>query len=193
MNDTPIKNIPVLWEAIRLRSQAIGFGMPSDLQTGSLLATLAASKPEGRFLELGTGTGLSTTWILSGMDVGSHLDSLDAEEKWVQVARDFLGNDSRVKFIVQDGVEFLTQALPAQYDFIFADTWPGKFTHLDLALGLLKPGGLYVIDDLFPQPNWPEGHAPKVPRLIEDLESRSDFHCTKLGWSTGLMVVTKKR
>ena len=29
---------------------------------------------------------------------------------------------------------------------------------------------MYVIDDLLPQPNWPDGHAPKVPALIDDLE-----------------------
>ena len=30
-------------------------------------------------------------------------------------------------------------------------------------------------DDLLPQPNWPEGHAPKIPALIENLETRSGF------------------
>jgi hypothetical protein len=51
--------------------------------------------------------------------------------------------------------------------------WPGKFSYLDKALALLHPGGLYVIDDLQPQPNWPEGHAPKVPALMSDLERRT--------------------
>jgi hypothetical protein len=31
---------------------------------------------------------------------------------------------------------------------------------------MLKPGGLYVIDDMLPQPNWPEGHAAKAEVLI---------------------------
>jgi len=61
------------------------------------------------------------------------------------------------------------------FDLIYADAWPGKFTHLDRALSLLNRGGIYFIDDLLPQPNWPEGHAPRVPALIEDLERRSGF------------------
>lgn len=38
--------------------------MPSDLQTGSLLRTLVTSKPNGLFLELGTGTGLLYSIVL---------------------------------------------------------------------------------------------------------------------------------
>ena len=30
----------------------------------------------------------------------------------------------------------------------YADAWPGKFSQLEEALALLRPGGMYVIDDL---------------------------------------------
>jgi predicted O-methyltransferase YrrM len=50
-----------------------------------------------------------------------------------------------------DGAAFLEQAAPQQFDFIYADAWPGKFTRLDLALSLLRIGGIYFIDDLLPQ------------------------------------------
>jgi hypothetical protein len=59
-------------------------------------------------------------------------------------------------------------------------------------LQLLKPGGLYIIDDLLPQPNWPEGHAPRVPALVATLEARRDLVLTKLNWSTGLIVATRR-
>jgi len=38
--------------------------MPSDVMVGALLRLLAAAKPGGRMLELGTGTGLATAWVL---------------------------------------------------------------------------------------------------------------------------------
>ena len=75
---------------------------------------------------------------------------------------------------------------------IYDDAWPGKFIHLDEALALLRPGGMYVIDDLLPQPNWPDGHAPKVPALISDIERRSEFVSVRLAWASGLMVVVRK-
>jgi hypothetical protein len=41
--------------------------MSCDERTGCLLATLAATRPGGRLLELGTGVGEGTAWLLSGM------------------------------------------------------------------------------------------------------------------------------
>lgn len=76
-------------------------------------------------------------------------------------------------------------------DLIFADAWPGKFTHLDLALSLVKAGGIYFVDDLLPQPSWPEGHEPKVFALIADLESRQGFVAIKLAWASGLMMLVR--
>jgi len=76
---------------------------------------------------------------------------------------------------------------------IFADTWPGKFYDLEETLALIKPGGFYVIDDMNTQPDWPEGHQQKVHLLVEYLEQRDDFSLTKMNWSTGIIVATKKQ
>ena len=94
-------------------------------------------------------------------------------------------------FHVRDGAAFLADA-PGPYDLIYADAWPGKFSHLGDALACLRPGGLYVIDDLLPQPNWPAEHAPKVPALIDDIERRGEFTTVRLAWASGLMVVAKR-
>jgi predicted O-methyltransferase YrrM len=63
---------------------------------------------------------------------------------------------------------------------------------LDEALALLNPGGLYVIDDMLPQPNWPEGHAEKVAHLVATLEQREDFRLTKLSWASGVMLAVRR-
>jgi predicted O-methyltransferase YrrM len=172
---------------------AISFTMASDLLTGSLLRTLASTKPAGTFLELGTGTGMGTAWLLDGMDTASTLITIDNDEKPLTVARRCLGHDPRITFCVMDGVAFL-QLMHDQgqtFDLIFADTFPGKFVALDDALRLLRVGGLYVIDDLLPQPSWPKGHQQNVNRLIEELDQRSDLRLTKLNWSTGLIIATR--
>ncbi len=178
---------------IEADSQALGFGMASEARTGALLRTLAASKPAARLLELGTGTGIATAWLLDGMDAASSLDTVDNDEAPVNVARRHLGHDARVRFHVMDGAEFLRQAKPASYDLVFADAWPGKFSERNEALALLKVGGLYVIDDLLPQPNWPAGHAPNVPRLIDELAARADLKLCALAWSSGLVIAVKTR
>ena len=178
-------------DALRRETERIGFSMVSEPKTGSLLRTLAASKPGGRFLELGTGTGVGTAWLLAGMDARSHLDSVDTDATVQEIARRHLGHDDRVTFHVADGAAFLEQSRPQQFDLIYADAWPGKFSHLEVALSLLRIGGLYLVDDLMPQANWPEGHAPKVRLLIEQLEARHGFVSTKLDWASGLMILVR--
>ena len=191
MNDTEIRRWPGAVAGILEDTQARGFTMASEPRVGSLLAVLAASKPGGRLLELGTGTGHGTAWLLSGMDPASTLDTVDSDPDVVAVAQRHLRADGRVTFHVMDGAAFLQQLAPRQFDLIYADAWPGKFSHLNEALSLLRPGGMYVIDDLLPQPNWPEGHAPKVPALIDDIERRGEFLTTRLAWASGLMLVVR--
>ena len=191
MNDSEIRRQPRAVTDILSDTEVLGFNMASEPRVGSLLAVLAASKPGGRFLELGTGTGHGTAWLLTGMDRASTLDTVDTDANVVAVAQRHLGSDSRVNFHVMDGAQFLKQSALSQFDLIYADAWPGKFSHLDEALSLLRQGGMYVIDDLLPQPNWPEGHAPKVAALINDLERRVEFTTVKLAWASGLMLVVR--
>lgn len=172
-------------------ARQIGFSMNIDALTGSLLRTLAASKPAGRFLELGTGTGLSTAWILEGMDADSTLVSIENDPSCVAVARQFLGNDTRLDLRCEDADAWL-KSNQDSFDFIFADTWGGKYHLLDVALATLKPGGLYVIDDLLPQPNWLDGHQAKADALLADLTSRPALQTTTMEWSTGILVATKR-
>jgi predicted O-methyltransferase YrrM len=190
MNDHDLPRKPAAIDAILNDTNALGFSMASEPQVGALLAAVAASKPGGRFLELGTGTGHGTAWFLSGMDSASSLQTVDSDPIVVAIAQHHLGNDPRVTFHIMDGEGFLHKAR-GEFDVIYADAWPGKFSHLEEALALLRPGGIYLIDDLLPQPNWPEGHAPKVPALIHGLEQRPGFTTVKLAWASGLMMVVR--
>jgi predicted O-methyltransferase YrrM len=194
LNDQSQPNPPAQWSAIQQATAAHGFGMPSEALTGALLRTLAASKPGGRLLELGTGTGLATAWLLAGMDATATLISVDNDVDVQAIAQAHLGHDPRLRFVHQPGESFIEKAVAekARYDLIFADTWPGKYWLLDETLGLLAPGGFYVIDDMLPQPNWPADHPPKVAALIADLEARRGVAVTKLGWASGLMIVTRQ-
>ena len=192
MNDTAMARTPRALTAIEADTTRLGFSMASEPRTGALLAALAASKPGGRLLELGTGTGIGTAWLLSGMDASARLDTVDTDPAVVDVARRHLGGDARVAFRIEDGAAFLARVDPETYDLVYADAWPGKFTDLDAALGSVRQGGVYVIDDLLPQANWPDGHAAKVDALIADLERRRGFAVVRLAWASGVMLVVRQ-
>lgn len=180
--------IPPTLETIEQATLEFGFSMPSDRKTGALLRTLAATKPKGHLLEIGTGTGLATAWLLAGMDAQSHLDSNETDPAVLAIAQQHLEADTRVSFHACTGEDFIAQASPATYDLIFADAWPGKYALLDETLDLLKAGGLYVIDDMSPQPNWPAGHEAHVQRLLTDLENRPNLAVCHLTWATGIVI-----
>jgi len=191
MNEAEYLRLPSAIESIEADTKAIGFAMGSERMAGALLRTLAASKPSAQLLEIGTGTGISTAWLLDGMDANSRLTTVDNNAACVEIARRHLGHDPRIEFHIADGSAFLAVLDGKRFDLIFADTWPGKFWDLEIALALLEPGGLYVIDDLLPQANWPEGHAPKVEALIRNLSQRPDLTVCPMAWSSGLLIAVK--
>jgi len=186
------QQIPDAYFGIDKATKENGFTMPSEMLTCSLLSTLAASKPAGKFLELGTGTGLSTAWILHGMDIHSTLVSIDNDETLLDIAQQFLGADQRLKLLLSDGEVWVKNNLHQKFDYIFADTWHGKYLLADEVLNMLNKGGLYIVDDMLPQPNWPEGHQEKAINFVKYLEGRNDLILTKQGWATGIIIAVKK-
>ncbi|WP_327713816.1 class I SAM-dependent methyltransferase (plasmid) [Streptomyces sp. NBC_00464] len=190
MDDTP-SQLPATMLSLRAAARETGFTLSCEERTGNLLAVLAAARPGGRILELGTGVGEGTAWLLSGMDEASSLVTVELDPAVQAVAREQFSADPRVMFVAEDGGNWLEEYDGEPFDLVFADTWPGKFTHLDRALELLAPGGIYLIDDLFPQPGWPEDHAASVKRLLAELEEREDLRSVRMAWASGLLMAVR--
>ena len=185
-----VTNIPSQYEAIATTGRQLDFNMASDIYTGSLLKTLVSSKPGGRILELGTGSGLATSWIVDGMDKNAVLTTVENNAMLLSVAQKNL-EDARINFVLEDGYKWLRAYNGEKFDLVFADAMPGKYDLFEEAFSLLKTGGFYIIDDMLPQSNWPEGHAERVTSFIKFLEKRKDIVLTKLNWSTGIIIAVK--
>jgi predicted O-methyltransferase YrrM len=186
------QEVPYAYYEIDTATKESGFTMASDMLTCSLLRTLTATKQGGKLLELGTGTGLSTAWILDGMSASASLTSIDYDAKYLGIAREHLGNDTRLELVLADGEDWVASHLNERYDYIFADTWHGKYLMLEEVLNMLKSGGIYIVDDMLPQPNWPDGHAEKALNFVKILEDRTDLYITKQHWATGIIIAVKK-
>jgi predicted O-methyltransferase YrrM len=97
------QQFPKTYNDIDEATKLSGFTMASDVLTCSLPRTPAASKPSGKFPEPGTGTGLSTSRILDGMDNDSVLISIDNDPMFLKIAKDNLGYDNRLNLVLTDG------------------------------------------------------------------------------------------
>jgi predicted O-methyltransferase YrrM len=191
MDDLEIARLPAALEAIEADTHRLDFDMPSERRMGAFLRCLAASKIGGHLLELGTGTGLSTAWLLDGMDRRSTLVSIESEPSTSAVAARHLGQDPRLTLVVADANDWLRRHQHESMDLIFADAIQGKYENFDLAWNCVAQGGFYVIDDMLPQENWPQGHGAHVQRLLADLDRRTDCQIVRLGWSSGLVLVAR--
>ncbi|TAM78794.1 MAG: methyltransferase domain-containing protein [Acidobacteria bacterium] len=192
LGDVNLVQRPAALAGIEARTQALGFDMASEPRTGALLQALAASKPGGRLLELGTGTGVATAWILAGMDAHATLTSVDVSSAHQQVASEFLASDSRLTLVLEDGLQFLKRQPSESFDFVFADAIPGKYEGLEECLKVVKPGGAYVVDDMLPLPRWPRAHVERVLLLTKQLAGDDRFAIAPLDWATGVIVAVRR-
>jgi len=190
VDDTPSRT-PAALAAILADAVALGFAMSCDDRTGSLLATLAAAKPGGRILELGTGTGAGAAWLLDGMNVDAQLTTVEADPAVQAIAVNHLGADPRVSFQTSDADTWLSAYDGEPFDLAFVDCRPGKFHRLADLLALLRVGGLYVGDDLLPQATWPPGHQERVDGFLSHLPEIENLRVTTMTWASGLVLGTR--
>ena len=191
LDDSGTLAVPNVWSEIEKRTAELGFDMPSEMRTGALLKALAASKPHGRLLELGTGTGLATACLLAGMDSASRLVSVDINARVQAVARDLLGSDSRVSFELADGREFIRTQQRQSFDLVFADAWAGKYDGLDDALALVRHGGFFIGDDMLPQANWPDNQQERAEGLVSYLAGLEGWTTVTLSWGSGFVITVR--
>ena len=192
MQVSQFSNMPEMYPQLVDKSNEIGFDMPSDIGVGRLLRTLVRSKPNGRFLELGTGMGLSLSWMVAGMGTSGTMVSIDNDTKLIEIVKAYFEAYTNVQFICEDGGHWIETYQGPAFDLVFADAWPGKYSHLDQTLAHIKQGGYYVIDDMLEQPNWPSGHDEKAAALLQHLNQREDIDLAEMNWSTGVVIAVKK-
>jgi predicted O-methyltransferase YrrM len=100
--------------------------MSCETRTGSLLATLAASKPGGHIVELRTGVGMGAAWLLHGMSLDATLVTVEADPRVLSIARRYLANDRRIDFDNRDADAWLDWYEDPSIDLAFVDCRPGN-------------------------------------------------------------------
>lgn len=185
---------PPKLEMLKQAADGLEFPMSCDDFTGAMLRALAASKPLGTVLELGTGVGVSTAWLLDGLASGTRLVSVEKDSTLSTIAKSHLGGDLRIAFHVQDASEFLRDMVEVgvqKFDLIFADAPAGKYRDLDKTLELLADGGIVVFDDMKIEADWRAGRVDRVQELRANLLTYPALRIADLDIGSGLVIAVK--
>lgn len=134
--------------AARARAAEMGVGAV-DPTTGALLRLLALSCRARAVVELGTGAGVSSLWLLRGMQRDGVLTSVDPDTEHQRLARQSLVEagygTGRVRLITGQALAVLPRLSDGAYDLVFCDAVRAENPdYLTAALRLLRPGGLVV-------------------------------------------------
>lgn len=176
---------------VRVTSDAaarLGFGSSCSLETGRLLRSLAAMRPGGRLLELGSGTGVGAAWLLSGMDGAARLLTVEADPLRAETVWELLAADPRVTVLHGDWMGGLDHA---PFDVIFADCAPAK-ADVERLVDALRVGGTLIMDDFSPPAFLPEAlHAGDPLRAA--LFSHPRLKCVEVEVSRAERVILATR
>ncbi len=153
-----------------------GFKKSCTPQVGRLLGLLAASKPHGVIAESGTGSGVGTAWLHSGLGTGARLVTVERDAELARRAAAVFADDERVQVLTGDW-RLLEQHAP--FDVFFCDGG-GKRDDPRRVVELLAVGGVLVLDDFTPSPDWP----PRFGGAVDDLRlfylTHPDLHATEV-------------
>jgi len=192
MNDNPIDVPPLVAKAQEIADRG-QWRLSSEPRTGALLRTLAASKPGARILEVGSGVGVGSGWLLAGMDETARLTTLEIHQKCAGLCRDLLAPDHRAEVITADATEWLEHYDGSPFDLVFVDTTTAKFDRRDLLFAHMADGALLVADDLLPGPTWTADHPPRVERFRQEIITEPNLVTTLMDWASGLVIATFRK
>jgi predicted O-methyltransferase YrrM len=132
-------------------------------ETGRLLATLAATR-SGTLAEFGTGTGVGTAWLRSGIREGARIVSAELDSKLAGAAAEIFTDDDRVEVLAAD---WSTLRDRGPFSLLFLDAREPKDSGPDTVADLVEPGGVVVLDDFTPCASWPPVYGGRVDALRE--------------------------
>ena len=119
---------------------------------GAALRMLAAAVDAKSVVEVGTGAGVASVWLLRGMRADGVLTTVDVEPEHQRAARETLQEAgipaNRVRLISGRALEVLPRLTDGGYDLVFVDADKQEYTgYLEQAMRLLRPGGVVVFDN----------------------------------------------
>ncbi|UDY22718.1 O-methyltransferase [Nocardioides sp. Kera G14] len=145
-------------------SRRAGFVSFCRNETGRLLATLAGTRG-GTMAEFGTGTGVGTAWLRSGVRrPDTVILTAEVNAELAHAAASMFEGDPQVEVLAAD---WATLADRGPFSLLFLDSGLPDEVTPEKIVDLVEPGGIVVLDDFLPSESWPPVAYGRVDWLRE--------------------------
>lgn len=160
-------------------------------ETGRLLATLAATR-DGTMAEFGTGCGVGTAWLRSGVRRDTaRIVTAELDPRLAKFAGEIFDEDPQVEVLAVDWASLRDRG---PFSLLFLDAgMPGDIT-VDNIEELIEEGGIVVLDDLLPCEQWPPLSYGRVDTLREHWLTDERFTAVEVlvAPETTVLIATKR-
>jgi caffeoyl-CoA O-methyltransferase len=169
-------------------------------QVGRLLLVLARACGARRVLELGSGFGYSALWFARAVGAGGEVILTEGSPDRAEEARSFLGRAGlldRCRIETGDALEIAAR-LGGGFDVVFNDVDKELYPRvLPLAAGALRPGGLFLSDNML----WrgqvlldasPDPQTRGVVELTRALYASAEFDAALIPLRDGVTVAVRR-
>ncbi|WP_448062726.1 O-methyltransferase [Cellulomonas hominis] len=138
---------------LRARERAGQLGcVPVHPGTGAVLSVLAAAVHARTVVEIGTGAGVASLYLLRGMPDDGVLTTIDVEVEHQRAAKEAFADEgvrtTRTRTISGRALEVLPRLTDHAYDLVLVDADVESYpAYVEQAARLLRPGGVLAVDD----------------------------------------------
>ena len=138
---------------LRARERAAQLGCTPVLPgSGAALSVLAAAAQARAVVEVGTGAGVGSLYLLRGMPADGVLTTIDLEVEHQRAAKEAFAEEgikpTRTRTISGRALDVVPRLTDGGYDLVFVDAdKEGYRGYVEQAVRLLRVGGVLVVDN----------------------------------------------
>ena len=158
-------------------------------ETGRLLAALAATR-SGTMAEFGTGCGVGTAWLRSGLRGDATILTAELDARLADAAAEIFEDDPQVEVRSADWSTLLDQG---PFSLLFLDSGEPTEVGVDRVADLVEEGGIVVLDDFTPCEQWPPLTYGRVDTLREQWLTDDRFTAVEVMVAPDASVVLATR
>ena len=189
---------------LRARARGVEVGATNvSSGVGSFLHFLAHLISAQSVVEVGTGSGVGSLWLLRGMIENGTLTSIDSEAEHARISKIAFAEaeiaPQRFRLITNPVMDVMSKLTDRAYDIVVLRNEPEDLSFaIDEAHRILRTGGVLAIDNFFSGGKVPDP-AQRDPRTIALREAgksiklaSSTWISSLIGLGDGLLIATKR-